>query len=84
MALNPERKRSHPLKLQITPTLYADLVAVSEAMGQTPSTAAAFAIGQWVAQQKRTLGAAEMAVTAMVEAAGPEMVEQFKIAMARQ
>jgi hypothetical protein len=84
MALNPERKRSHPLKLQITPTLYADLVAVSEAMGQTPSTAAAFAIGQWVSQQKRSLGAAEKAVNAVFESAGPEILAQFKIAMEKQ
>lgn len=78
MSTNP-RKRSEALKVSMTPALFADLVAVSEAIGQTPTTAASFAIGQWVAQQKRTIGAAESAVKQVMESMGPEMVEQLKL-----
>lgn len=69
---NP-RKRASAIKVSLTAQLHADLVVVAEAIGQTPATAASFAIGQWVASQKRTLAAGEMAVNAMVEQAAPEV-----------
>jgi|LauGreDrversion4_2_1035121.scaffolds.fasta_scaffold551309_2 hypothetical protein len=69
---NP-RKRASAIKVSMTAQLHADLVQVAEAIGQTPATAASFAIGQWVAQQKRTLSAMDTAVTAMVETAAPEI-----------
>ena len=53
---NP-KKRSHAIKVSLTSALHADLVNVAEALGQTPATAASFAIGQWVAQQKNSLNA---------------------------
>lgn len=67
------------MKISLTPALYADLVLVAEAIGQTPSTAASFAIGQWVAQQKRTLDAGDKAITAMVKEAGPELAKQLSL-----
>lgn len=76
MSTNP-RKRSLGMKISITPALHADLVQVAEAMGQTPATAASFAIGQWVAQHKRSFAATENAINAMVEKAGPEIVQQL-------
>jgi hypothetical protein len=76
MSTNP-RKRSAGMKISLTPALYDDLVVVATAIGQTPSTAASFAIGQWVAQQKRTLEAGQNAITAMVEKAGPEFARQL-------
>jgi hypothetical protein len=78
MSTNP-RKRSLGMKISITPTLHADLVAVAEAFGQTPATAASFAIGQWVAQQKRTISATETAINAMVEKAGPDLIKQLSL-----
>lgn len=78
MSTNP-RKRSMQVKISLTPSLYADLVAVAEAMGQTPATAASFAIGQWVAQHKRALGATEQAIDAMVKEAAPELARQMSL-----
>lgn len=78
MSTNP-RKRSVGFKVSITPTTHADLVLVAESIGQTPATAAAFAIGQWVATQKRALSATESAINAMVEHAGPELVKQMSL-----
>lgn len=78
MSTNP-RKRSAGMKISLTPQLQADLVSVATAIGQTPSTAASFAVGQWVSQQKRALGAAEQAVDAMVKHAGPELVKQMSL-----
>jgi hypothetical protein len=77
MSTNP-RKRSTGLKVSITPNTHAHLVAVAEAIGQTPATAAAFAIGQWVSQQKRTLAATENAINSMVDRMAPELVDQLK------
>lgn len=70
---NP-KKRSHAIKVSLTSALHADLVNVAEALGQTPATAASFAIGQWVAQQKSSLSAGKTAVNALVDKAGPELV----------
>lgn len=78
MSTNP-RKRSTGMKVSLTPSTYTDLVAVAEAIGQTPATAASFAIGQWVSQQKRALGATESAINAMVEKAGPELAKQLSL-----
>lgn len=74
---NP-RKRASAIKVSLTPQLHADLVTVSEAIGQTPATAASFAIGQWVSQQKRTLAATENAINSMVDRMAPELVDQLK------
>lgn len=74
---NP-KKRSHAIKVSLTSALHADLVKVAEALGQTPATAASFAIGQWVAQQKTSLSAGTTAVNALVDKAGPELVSLMR------
>ena len=78
MSTNP-RKRSTGMKISLTPQLHDDLVMVATAIGQTPATSASFAIGQWVATQKRALSATESAINAMVEHAGPELVKQMSL-----
>lgn len=75
---NP-KKRSAAIKVSLTAQLHADLVEVAEMLGQTPATAASFAIGQWVAQQKRSLTAGEKAVNALVDGVGPELVKQLSL-----
>lgn len=75
---NP-RKRGSAIKVSLTAALHADLVAVAEAIGQTPATAASVAIGTWVAQQKRALHAGETAINALVDKAAPEFVEQLRL-----
>jgi hypothetical protein len=74
---NP-KKRDAAIKVMLTPGLRADLDLVAEAIGQTPSTAAAFAIGQWVAQHKRAMSATETALQSLMQSVGPEMVEQMR------
>jgi hypothetical protein len=48
-------------------------------MGQTPSTIAAVAVGQWVSTHKRNLALGEAAMEKTVAAMAPEMVEQMKL-----
>jgi len=74
---NP-KKRDSAIKVMLTPALREQLDQIAEAIGQTPSTAAAFAIGQWVAQQKRTMTATETALQSLMQSVGPEMVEQMR------
>lgn len=73
------RKRAVGIKINLTQTTHDDLVLVAEAIGQTPATAAAFAIGQWVSQQKRALGATENAINAMVREAAPELLKHMSL-----
>lgn len=73
---NP-RKRAHAIKVSLTPQLYADLVSVAEAIGQTPATSASFAIGQWVAQQKRAVDLGEKVADAAVSSMAPELAKQL-------
>lgn len=75
---NNPKKRSHAIKVSLTSALHADLVNVAEALGQTPATAASFAIGQWVAQQKNSLGALNTAVNALAEKMAPELVDGLR------
>lgn len=74
---NP-KKRDAAIKVMLTPAMREKLDHVAEALGQTPSTAASFAIGQWVAQQERTIRAADTAVNAMVAQAGPEIADLLR------
>lgn len=69
---NP-KKRDAAIKVMLTPAMREKLDRVAEQLGQTPATAASFAIGQWVAQHERNLAAADTAVNAMVEKTGPEL-----------
>lgn len=71
---NP-RKRSVAVKAMVTEQLHADLVAVAEAMGQTPSTAAAFAIGSWVALQKRHVDIGNKVADSLM-ASGAEVLKE--------
>lgn len=76
---NP-KKRDSAIKVMLTPAMREKLDQVAEALGQTPATAASFAIGQWVAQQHRQMEAADTAVQALVAQAGPEITAAFRAA----
>jgi len=71
---NP-KKRDAAIKVMLTPALRQELDAVAEAMGQTPSTAASFAIGQWVAQQRNNLQMGDKIAAEMVRQFGPLVQE---------
>lgn len=75
---NP-KKRDAAIKVMLTPALREQLDQVAETLGQTPSTAASFAIGQWVAQQQRNLAIPEHMASAMVAQHGPAIAEALEI-----
>jgi predicted DNA-binding protein len=72
-------KRSVPYKVTLTPELHERLREVAAQLGQAPATCASMAIGQWVSQMHRNLGAGDRAIDAMVKEAGPELREQLKL-----
>ena len=71
---NP-KKRDAAIKVMLTPALRQELDTVAEAMGQTPSTAASFAIGQWVAQQRNNLQRGDKIAAEMARQYGPLIEE---------
>jgi predicted transcriptional regulator len=76
---NP-KKRDSAIKVMLTPAMREKLDQVAEALGQTPATAASFAIGQWVSQQSRQINAADTAMQALMQEAGPEVIAAFRAA----
>lgn len=80
---NP-KKRDSAIKVMLTPAMREKLDQVAEALGQTPATAASFAIGQWVSQQSRQISAAETAVNALVAHTAPDLVAAFRHAAGEQ
>lgn len=73
------RKRSVQIKVTLTPELHAQLGQVAEAFGQVPATVASMAVGQFVAQQLRNLGAGQVLAEHFVRQVGPEVSEQLKL-----
>jgi hypothetical protein len=71
--------RSVPYKVTLTPELHERLREVAAQLGQAPATCASMAIGQWVSQMQRNLGAGERMVEAMAKEAGPELREQITL-----
>jgi predicted DNA-binding protein len=72
-------QRSVSLKVTITPELHQRLKDVAAHLGQAPATVASMAIGQYVAQMHRSLGAAERFAEGLVGEVGPEIREQLKL-----
>lgn len=81
-AENP-RKRSVPLKITLTPVMHANLVRVAESLGQTPATAASFAVGQFVASQIRVTETTERFTSDLVGQMGGELTSFLKGVPAR-
>lgn len=75
---NP-KKRDAAIKVMLTPELRSQLDAVSQSMGQTPSTAAAFAIGQWVRQQQASVAIPQQIADALVAQHGPAIAETLEL-----
>lgn len=71
--------RSVPLKVTITPELHERLREVAAQLGQAPATIASMAIGQYVAQMSRTLGAAQTMVDTISKQVAPELERQLNL-----
>ena len=67
-------KRSDVLRIKVSPDMNERITRLSVILSLPPSTLAALAVGTWVANQERGLGAAER----MVDAIGGEIGEELK------
>jgi hypothetical protein len=63
-------KRSDTLRIKVSPDMHERITRLSTILSLPPSTLAALAVGTWVANQERALGAAER----MVDAIGQQFV----------
>ncbi len=71
-------KRQNPLRVKVSEEMNDRINRLSRLLGIPPSTLAAVAVGQWVASQERTLGAAERMVDAIGAQFGDEMAQELK------
>lgn len=71
-------KRSHAVKISLTPTSYDKLLLVSEAFGMAPSQIAAMAVAEYTAKQAVVLQAAEAGTQKMIDSMAPHMADLFK------
>ena len=75
----PRVKRDDSLRINMSTETKERLQRVSDAFGMPPATIAALAIGQYIAQQERTLVAVESMTDKMAQAVGGELGEQLKL-----
>lgn len=71
-------KRSDALRVKVSPEMNDRINRLSALLGLPPSTLAALAVGQWVANQERALGAAERMVDAIGQQVGEGFGEELK------
>ena len=71
-------KRSDTLRVKVSADMNDRLDRLSNLLGLPPSTLAALAVGTWVANQERALGATERMVDAIGHQFGEEMGEELK------
>jgi predicted transcriptional regulator len=71
-------KRGNTLRIKVSQDMNDRITRLSEILSLPPSTLAALAVGTWVANQERALGAAERMVDAIGQQFGGEMSEELK------
>jgi phage terminase small subunit len=71
-------RRSDTLRIQISEDMRERVTRLSGILGLPPSTLAALALGTWVANQERGLGAAERMVDAIGNQFAEGMGEELK------
>ena len=71
-------KRSDTLRVKVSSDMNERLDRLSNLLGLPPSTLAALAVGHWVANQERALGAAERMVDAIGNQLGEGMAVELK------
>ena len=71
-------KRSDTLRIKVSPDMNERITRLSTILSLPPSTLAALAVGTWVANQERALGATERMVDAIGQQFGGEMGEELK------
>lgn len=71
-------KRSNDLRVKVSPDMVERITRLSVILSLPPATLAALAVGTWVANQERALGATERMVDAIGQQFGGEMGEELK------
>lgn len=71
-------KRSNTLRVKVSQDMNERITRLSGLLGLPPSTLAALAVGHWVANQERALGATDRMVDAIGQQFGEEMGEELK------
>lgn len=77
----PRVKRDDSLRINMATETKERLQRVADAFGMPPATIAALAIGQYIAQQERTLVAVESMTSKLAESVGGDLGEQLKLFM---
>jgi hypothetical protein len=70
-------KRSDTLRIKVSPDMNERITRLSVLLAVPPSTLAALAVGTWVANQERALGAAERMVDAIGQQFGEGMGQEL-------
>ena len=71
-------KRSHAIKISITPAVYEKLVFVSETLGMSTAQIAALAVSEYVANKSISFRVAQTSSEQMIESMAPHMAELFQ------
>lgn len=74
-------KRDDSIRVSVTTETKERLQRISEAFGMPLATVAGVAIGQFIAQQERSLGAIETMTNKVADSLGSELGEQLKLFM---
>lgn len=74
----PRIKRSGDVRMKVSDDVEARLLRISELFGLPPSTLAAFAVGQWLSQQERTLQLSETIGNKVVETMGEAITKELQ------
>ena len=71
-------KRQNTLRVKVSADMDERLTRLSNLLSIPPATLAALAVGHWVANQERSLGATERMVDAIGNQLGEGMAEELK------
>lgn len=71
-------KRSDTLRVKVSPDMNERLDRLSQMLGLPPSTLAALAVGNWVANQERGFGIAEQMAEVIGNQLGEGMADELK------
>lgn len=77
-------KRSHPVKISLTPSSHEKLLLVADAYGMAPSQIAAIAVAEYTAKQAVMLQAAEAGTQKMIDAMSPHVADLFQSIAAKE
>lgn len=71
-------KRTHALKISVTPAVYQKLLFVSETLGISPAQIAAMALSEYVTTKAIAFTAAQATSERVIEAMTPHMADLFQ------